>query len=33
MTCGKEGMYHCVEIDEEIKVGDGNFMKATKMGE
>jgi hypothetical protein len=33
MTCSEEGLYNCVEIKEEIKVGDGNYIKATKMGE
>jgi hypothetical protein len=26
-------MYHCFDINEDIKVGDGNYIKATKMGE
>jgi hypothetical protein len=33
MTCSDEGMYNCAGIKEDIKVGDGNFVKATKMGE
>jgi hypothetical protein len=32
MTCSDDGMFNCVEINEDIKVGDGNFIKATKMG-
>jgi hypothetical protein len=32
LTCSDEGMFNCVEINEDIKVGDGNFIKATKMG-
>jgi hypothetical protein len=33
MTCSDEGMYNCAGIKEDIKVGDGNFIKATKMDE
>jgi hypothetical protein len=29
----KKACTNCLEIDEEIKVGDGNYIKATKMGE
>jgi hypothetical protein len=32
MTCRPEGMFECVDIDEDIKVGDGKYIKATKVG-
>jgi gag-polypeptide of LTR copia-type/Zinc knuckle len=32
MTCNPAGMFNCVDINEDIKVGDGNYIKATKMG-
>jgi hypothetical protein len=32
MTCDDNGMFNCKDINENIKVGDGNFIKATKMG-
>jgi hypothetical protein len=25
-------MFECVDIDEEIKLGDGNYIKATQLG-
>jgi hypothetical protein len=31
MTCNPAGMFDCVDINEDIKVGDG-YIKATKMG-
>jgi hypothetical protein len=31
MTSTEEGMFNCKAIDEDIKVGDGNLIKATKM--
>jgi hypothetical protein len=32
MTCSDEGMLNCKKINEDIKVGDGNLIKATKKG-
>jgi hypothetical protein len=32
MTCSEEGMFNCKILNEDIKVGDGNVIKATKMG-
>jgi hypothetical protein len=32
MTCSDEGMFNCKILNEDIKVGDGNLIKATKMG-
>jgi hypothetical protein len=28
----EEGMFNCANINKDIKVGDGNIIKATKMG-
>jgi hypothetical protein len=32
MTCSDEGMFNCKTIHEDIKVGDGNLIKAMKKG-
>jgi hypothetical protein len=32
MNCSPEGMFECVDIDEDIKSGDGKNIKATKVG-
>jgi hypothetical protein len=32
MTCNDIGMFNCIDIKEVIKVGDGNYIKAIKMG-
>jgi hypothetical protein len=32
MTCSPKGMFDCVDIDEDIKLGDGKYIKATKVG-
>jgi hypothetical protein len=32
MTCNDIGMFNCIDINEDIKVGDGNYIKAIKMG-
>jgi hypothetical protein len=30
MTCNDTGMLNCIDINEHIKVGDGNYIKAIK---
>jgi hypothetical protein len=32
MTCSPEEVFECVDIDEDIKLGDGKYIKATKVG-
>jgi hypothetical protein len=32
MACNDTGMFNCIDIHEDIKVGDGNQIKAIKMG-
>jgi hypothetical protein len=29
MTCSPDGMFECVDIYEDIKLGDRNYIKAT----
>jgi hypothetical protein len=31
MMCNDVGMFNFIDINEDIKVGDGNFIKAIKM--
>jgi hypothetical protein len=32
MTCNDTGMFNRMDFNEDIKVGDGNYIKAIKMG-
>jgi hypothetical protein len=32
MTCNDDGMFDCNPVDDQIKIGDGTFIKAVKIG-
>jgi hypothetical protein len=32
MTCSDDGMFDCHPVDDQIKIGDGTFINAVKIG-